>query len=96
MTLAIPRKAIGQEGEEPHLYFKWADNNCSDGDILTLYTDGEAAPDGRFTYVFTPANTKHTLKISTMFIVILVSSLLFAGAIGLLITDTVIRRKRKK
>ncbi|MGI6530517.1 MAG: hypothetical protein ACOX3J_12775 [Clostridia bacterium] len=95
MTLAVPRSAIGQEGGKPHLYFKWADNNCSDGDILSFYTDGEAAPDGRFTFVFTPANGKHTFQVSTMFIVILVSSLLFAGAIGLLISDT-IRRKKKK
>ena len=75
MTLAVPRSAIGQEGGKPHLYFKWADN-CDDGDILSFYTDGEAAPDGRFTFVFTPANGKHTFQVSTMFIVILVSSLL--------------------
>ena len=92
MTLAVPRSATSGGGK-PHLYFL-AHNNCSMRYIILLYR-WRWCTDGRFTFVFTPANGKHTFQVSTMFIVILVSSLLFAGAIGLLISDT-IRRKKKK
>ena len=33
--------------------FKWADNSVSDGDIMKFLDEGDAAPDGRFCYVYT-------------------------------------------
>jgi len=38
----------------PVFSFKWCDNNLlgeNEGNIMNLYTDGEAAPGGRFTFV---------------------------------------------
>ena len=51
MQIAIPRSMVGAEGDEFRLSFKWADANLTDGDILTLYTDGDSAPGGRFAFL---------------------------------------------
>ncbi len=52
LVLEIPRKLLGKAGKSLNFGFKWCDNNIADGDIMTLYTDGDAAPGGRFTFVF--------------------------------------------
>jgi len=53
MQVSVPRSALGMEGTENISFgFKWCDNNLTDGDIMTLYTEGDAAPGGRFTFVF--------------------------------------------
>ena len=36
-----------------HVEFKWADNASTDGKVMDFYVQGDAAPDGRFTYLFT-------------------------------------------
>ncbi|MBO5077808.1 MAG: hypothetical protein J5584_09470 [Clostridia bacterium] len=56
IQLRIPRELLGmpQVGKPPVFSFKWCDNNLigeNEGNILNLYTDGEAAPGGRFTFV---------------------------------------------
>lgn len=56
IQLRIPRELLGmpQIGKPPVFSFKWCDNNLigeNEGNILNLYTDGEAAPGGRFTFV---------------------------------------------
>lgn len=55
MQVSVPRAAIGLDNTSDPLTFgfKWCDNNLTDGDIMTLYTEGDAAPGGRFTFVFT-------------------------------------------
>ncbi len=55
MQLSVPRSALGLDNtEEPLSFgFKWCDNNLTDGDIMTLYTEGDAAPGGRFVFRFT-------------------------------------------
>ncbi len=53
--LAIPRVYLGLTSNNINFRFKWADNNLDNGDIMTLYTDGDVAPGGRFTYSFTGA-----------------------------------------
>lgn len=55
MQLSVPRSALGLDNTSDPLTFgfKWCDNNLTDGDIMTLYTEGDAAPGGRFTFVFT-------------------------------------------
>ena len=58
MQLEIPRALIGLEGESFSLSFKWADANIEDGDVMTLYTDGDAAPGGRFAFLFTSVRTE--------------------------------------
>ena len=57
MQVEIPRSLIGLDAEEFTFNFKWCDANLTDGDILTTYTDGDAAPGGRFTYVFNSCGT---------------------------------------
>ncbi|MCX6376006.1 MAG: hypothetical protein NTU88_08260 [Armatimonadetes bacterium] len=54
LELAIPRKALGfGDLEKPLRFdFKWADNMQQDGDILEFTVNGDAAPNGRFSYRF--------------------------------------------
>ena len=52
LMVAIPSKALGGAGEALEFGFKWCDNNLKDGDVMTLYTEGDAAPGGRFTFRF--------------------------------------------
>lgn len=56
LLVKIPRAALGfgTGGAIPRFEFKWADDNCADGDILDVYRRGDAAPGGRFRYVFAP------------------------------------------
>ncbi len=58
LQIKIPRVALGLEGKQFSLGFKWADGNLKDGDIMTLYTDGDSAPVGRFAFSFTNIKTK--------------------------------------
>ena len=46
---------LGLGGKPAEFGYKWTDNNLTgnnEGEILNLYTDGEAAPGGRFEFVF--------------------------------------------
>ena len=62
LQLSVPRKVLGLSGSTLKFNFKWCDNNLEDGDILTLYTDGDAAPGGRFCFHFTSVeSSKKTL-----------------------------------
>ena len=63
MAIAIKKADLGITGDDFNIAFKWADANIADGDILTLYTDGDTAPGGRFAFVlsgneYTPPATK--------------------------------------
>lgn len=59
MQIAVPRSYLGLGGsKEVKFNFKWCDNNLTDGDIMTLYTEGDTAPTGRFTYMFSSTKTK--------------------------------------
>jgi len=52
IQIRVPREMLGLgTGDLPEFGFKWCDNNLfgdSEGDIMSLYTGGEAAPGGRF------------------------------------------------
>lgn len=52
MQVVIPRALVGMDEDSFRFNFKWADGNLADGDILSLYTDGDAAPGGRFAFTF--------------------------------------------
>jgi hypothetical protein len=57
--LAIPRQALALgPGNNPQQFeFKWADNTQRDDDINEFTINGDAAPPGRFNYLYvTPAN----------------------------------------
>lgn len=53
MEVAIPRAALGiADGEHFEIEFKWVDNSQTDGDIYDFYLSGDAAPLGRFNYLY--------------------------------------------
>jgi len=52
VTVKIPRAAVGLDTPDFKLWFKWADNNIHDGDIMDVYNDGDAAPGGRFMFYY--------------------------------------------
>ena len=47
LVVVIPKSLIGQI-DNIDISYKWADNNCEDGDIMSFYTDGNTTPGGRF------------------------------------------------
>ena len=49
MELAVPRKSL-RLSDPLSLDFKWIDIPQFAGDILSTYTDGDTAPNGRFRY----------------------------------------------
>ena len=57
LQLEIPRSVLGIAEGSFSFNFKWADANLADGDVLTLYTDGDSAPGGRFAFVFNSVGT---------------------------------------
>lgn len=56
LQVSIPRAMLDMEQSVPAFNFKWSDNMQVDGDILDFYQYGEAAPGGRFTFVFDPSS----------------------------------------
>lgn len=50
MTLKVPREMIGYNSE---FEFKWIDNIDVKGDLMLFYTEGNAAPVGRYNYLYT-------------------------------------------
>ena len=50
ITVKVPKALIGYNTE---LEFKWTDNIDAKGDLLLFYTEGNAAPVGRFNYLYT-------------------------------------------
>ncbi len=53
MEIAIRRADLGlPQGKPIHLQFKWADNIQHDGDIMEFTVSGDAAPNGRFNYLY--------------------------------------------
>ncbi len=89
LQLEIPRKVVGLDSlGDPVFNFKWADNNCLDGDILTFYTDGDAAPGGRFMFHF---NTNQGLSpVTIAFIAVAVL------AVAIVSTPLGIRNRKKR
>jgi hypothetical protein len=55
LQVEIPKSLIGFAGE---VEFKWTDNIDPEADPLNLYRDGDAAPNGRFCYVFRGAGPR--------------------------------------
>ena len=53
LQIKVPKALLGISGDAFKLEFKWADNGQNDGDIMDFYLYGDAAPMGRFNYVYT-------------------------------------------
>lgn len=63
MQIAVPLSYFGFEaGKAIKFNFKWCDNNLSEGDIMTLYTEGDTAPSGRYAYMFSTVQTPKQKK----------------------------------
>lgn len=52
LQIKIPRSYLGLIDKEISFNFKWCDNNLDSGDIMSLYTNGDSAPGGRFAFHF--------------------------------------------
>ncbi|MBQ4626087.1 MAG: hypothetical protein IJB45_02415, partial [Clostridia bacterium] len=51
LQLSVPRELLGLTGEEIRFNFKWSDNLLG-SDAMSFYLNGDAAPGGRFAFVF--------------------------------------------
>ena len=51
LQIAVPREALGLTEDEVKFNFKWSDNLLG-ADALAFYENGDAAPGGRFAFVF--------------------------------------------
>ena len=52
LELKVNRSLFNVEGKKLNFEFKWSDNSETDGNIMDFYVHGDAAPDGRFNYVY--------------------------------------------
>jgi hypothetical protein len=52
IEIKVPRKVLDILGKELNFEFKWSDNSVNKGDIMDFYVNGDAAPDGRFNYIY--------------------------------------------
>ncbi|MCR4920085.1 MAG: hypothetical protein K5945_00050 [Bacteroidaceae bacterium] len=52
LMLRIPRQLLGMQDRPLDFEFKWSDNMQDEGNIMDFYVNGDAAPGGRFNYVF--------------------------------------------
>lgn len=52
ILISVSRRVLGADTPSFRIWFKWCDNNLQDGDIMTLYTDGDASPGGRFMFSY--------------------------------------------
>ena len=52
LQIKIPRSYLGLTNDKISFNFKWCDNNLDNGNIMTIYTDGDSAPGGRFAFHF--------------------------------------------
>jgi hypothetical protein len=53
LMIAIPRTLLGSQADPLEFEFKWADNLQNEDRIEEFYLSGDAAPPGRFNYLFT-------------------------------------------
>jgi hypothetical protein len=53
MMIEVPRAALGLASEPIEFEFKWADNWQQDDNINEFTVNGDAAPPGRFNYLYT-------------------------------------------
>lgn len=57
LELKVKRALFGVNGKKLNFELKWSDNSENDGNIMDFYVNGDAAPDGRFNYIYTTINT---------------------------------------
>jgi hypothetical protein len=52
MEIKIPRALLSLKDQKLNFEFKWTDNIQQAGDIMDFYISGDAAPAGRFNFVY--------------------------------------------
>ena len=52
MMIAIPRKVLGLDKDGFELRFQWADHTGKEETIEEFYLHGDAAPYGRFAFIY--------------------------------------------
>lgn len=52
LEIAVPRKLLSKMGKSISLNFKWTDNPSDPGDVISVSTTGDTAPNRRFAYRF--------------------------------------------
>jgi len=52
LMMAVPRKALGLTGDKVEFEFKWADNIQREASVDEFTLSGDAAPPGRFNYLY--------------------------------------------
>ena len=52
LEIKINRKLINAISDTINFEFKWSDNSITDGNIMDFYQNGDAAPGGRFNFVY--------------------------------------------
>lgn len=64
LQVKIPRTMLGfgTGGNIPAFHFKWADTNCTSGNILDFYKSGDCAPGGRFAFAFDTTGVNYDPK----------------------------------
>jgi len=54
LALRVKRQILGLDNSSDlDFEFKWSDNSITDGNIMDFYVNGDAAPGGRFNFVYT-------------------------------------------
>ena len=92
MVVEVPRKLLGAAGKSLDFGFKWCDDNLADGDIMTLYTDGDAAPGGRFVFRFATKPRPESNTIVWVIVAAACCAMVLCGVAALII----VRMKKKK
>ncbi len=63
LVLKVKRSTLDLPNDgELDFEFKWSDNRQQDGNIMDFYINGDAAPGGRFNFVYTTGNTTGVSK----------------------------------
>ncbi len=67
LQVSVPRNALGLTNEEIKFNFKWSDNLLG-ADATAFYQNGDAAPGGRFAFVFDSTATEEHEEINNGFL----------------------------
>ena len=61
LEIAVPKTMLGVTGDVD-FEFKWSDNMQDEGNVLDFYVNGDAAPGGRFNYIYTSSPVQGDAK----------------------------------
>jgi hypothetical protein len=59
LEMKVKRSILNVKNKSLNFEFKWSDNMQEDGNIMDFYVNGDAAPDGRFNYVYSELDNNY-------------------------------------